>query len=496
MRRPPTLAEVDAELARRSLAEFGSLAWHIIEPGQPFVRTWHTDAMCDHLEAAARGQILKLLITVPPRSSKTIFASDMFPAWVWTWAPHVRWFMSSYALSLSIDSGVRTRRIIESDWYQERWPEVVLQDDRNAKLAYENTKGGWRIAGAVDAATTGKGGDINVLDDPHNVKETESEVQRKATVQWMKTAWYNRLNNPKTGVRIVIQQRVHEEDVAGVLMSEGGWEHLNLPMEFDSERRCVTYFKRSPEMEREEFWRDPRATEGELLCPDRFGPTEVAEYKVKLGSYAYAAQYEQRPVPAAGGLFQRSWWRYWRRPDENDVPGLEDRTVVLDYDTQFDQVLISVDATFKDTSKSDFVSIGSWGIKGPRKYLLNHRWGRMGYIRTKAEIREAKDALPRHHDAVLIEDKANGTAVIEELRQEVDSVIAIEPDGGKEARAQATSPTVEAGDVFLHLHDPRRQDYIDQHAAFPKGAHDDAVDMQSQLLNWLKKGGSVVILVG
>lgn len=500
MRRPPTLAEVDAELARRSLAEFTKQAWPQVDPA-PLIWGWHLDALCEHLQAVSLGQIRHLIIEIPPGHAKSMTASVIWPAWDWINHPERALMTGSYDHNLAIRDAVKSRLILDTDWYQSNFVRGTWEfsSDQNVKSYYRNTKLGTRQALSVAGAGTGWRGDILVVDDALNATDAYSDVSRAAAKRWFTETMSSRFNDQAKARKVVIGQRLHEDDLTGFLKRQGGWEVLTLPSEFEVNRRCVTYFRRSPEMEREEFWRDPRTTEGELLFPEKFPPEVLEEAKTPgkgMGEYAYAAQHQQRPAPAAGGIFKKDWWRFWRWEEEDDLPGLEDRTEVLSHDVRWDQVVISADCAFKKTSDSDLIAIGTWGIKGPRKYLLALSWERMGYIATKAAIRAAIETAPRRPDAVLIEDKANGPAVIEELKQDVEGVIAIEPEGGKEARAHASSPTVEAGDVHLRLHHEKRQAYIDEHATFPKGTHDDAVDMQSQLLNWLKKGGSVVILVG
>jgi hypothetical protein len=300
--KPPPLERIEAELLRRSLADFVRAAWPVIEPTTPLVWGWHIEAVCEHLEAVSARQLRGLVVTIPPRSSKSTVVSVLWPAWEWASRPHTRFLTASYALNLAIRDALRSRRVLDSPWYKARWGDRFrLSGDQNVKSRYENDKTGYRIALSVDSGTTGEGGDVTVIDDPHNVAEAESEAVRLATLRWHDEAFYNRLNDAKTGARVVIGQRVHVDDLIGHVLRQGGFEELRIPEEFEADRRSTTPV--GPK-----GWADPRTADGELMRPERFGPAEVDATKVRLGSYGFAAQHQQRPVPRSGGMFRREWF--------------------------------------------------------------------------------------------------------------------------------------------------------------------------------------------
>jgi predicted phage terminase large subunit-like protein len=274
----------------------------------------------------------------------------------------------------------------------------------------------------------------------------------------------SRFNDPRKSWRVVIGQRLHEADPYGAMLATGDYVHLCLPSEFEPGRRCQTKIG----------WSDPRTVEGELLFPELFTPAVIAQAKKDLGSYDYAGQHQQRPSPAEGGLFKREWWRYYR-PEE--LPGL-------------DMIVISVDATFKEAIDVDFVAIHVYGFVGPRVYLLARRHQKMGFTATKDSIRILNAEF--RPSAILIEDKANGPAIIEELGREIAGVIAITPEGGKIARAWAASPSVEAGGVYLPTSD-WAQEVVEEAANFPNAAHDDDVDALTQALNWQRKNNDLSV---
>jgi predicted phage terminase large subunit-like protein len=278
----------------------------VLEPATPFVAGWHLDAICEHLESVSRGEIRNLLINVPPRHMKSLAVCVFWPAWEWISHPERRWLFASYALSLSERDSLKCRRLIESPWYQQHWGNrFQLCGDQNTKLRYENDKTGHRIASSVDGSATGEGGDRVVVDDPHNVIDRESDAERARTLIWWDETMSTRLNDPKNGAKVIVMQRIHEKDLSGHVLAQGGYDHLCLPAEFEPSRRCVT---RIP-------WHDPRQQQNDLLWLPRIGPAELAEYKTRLGPEGYAGQFQQRPAPAGGARFKAEWFRYFRTED-------------------------------------------------------------------------------------------------------------------------------------------------------------------------------------
>ena len=261
-----------------------------------------------------------LVINVPPRHAKSLIVSVFWPCWEWTFAPERRWLFASYAAALSIRDSLKCRRLIESPWYQGRFgARFALTSDQNAKVKFENDATGHRVATSVGGVATGEGGDRIVVDDPNNVLEAESEAVRTSTNLWWDESMSTRGNNPKTVVRVVVQQRVHDDDLSGHLLRRGGYEHLCLPARYESTR---TVFVRGKPQEVPTGqvvtaigFVDPRSKEGELLCPERFGEPELAALEHSLGALAAAGQLQQRPVPRGGQMFQRHWFEVVPPPE-------------------------------------------------------------------------------------------------------------------------------------------------------------------------------------
>jgi predicted phage terminase large subunit-like protein len=475
---------IDEDQLETSLAVYSRAAWPLVEPTTTLVWNWHLSAICDHLQAVTDGEILNLLITVPPRSGKSTSVSVMWPTWSWIKHPEMRWLFASYAQTLSTRDALRSRRVIQSHWYQLRWGDrFKLTGDQNQKTRYENDKTGYRIATSVGGSATGEGGSIIVCDDPHNILEIHSDTIREGVLLWWDEVMSSRLNDPKTGGKVIVQQRGHERDLAGHVLAQGGYVHLDLPMEYEPK----TYVFHGQAV-------DPRTEPGELLCPARIGPKEVEDLKLRLGPTAFAGQYNQSPAPAGGNIFKSWWWRYWQPrgmqlpPIMVQVPDGDLLTIVPEEVPEtFDELIQSWDMAFKDLKDSDFVAGQVWGKKGANKYLLDRDHRRLDFVGSQKALRALSEKWPRAH-AKLVEDKANGPAIIASLKQEIAGLIAVEPDGDKVARAYAVTPTCEAGNVFL----PHPSLYPWVHAyrheleVFPNGANDDDVDATTQALKrWI-----------
>jgi predicted phage terminase large subunit-like protein len=489
MPRPlPTQRQVAAELARRSLRDFIALAWHVVEPARPLIDAWHLHAIADHLQAVSEGHIRHLLINVPPGHGKSLLVNVLFPAWLWIrdeQSAQWRGLFSSYDSGLAIRDSVRCRTLIDSEWYREMFrPAWSLSESQNEKSYFENTRSGFRMSLSVGGRGTGFRGDAIVVDDPLNASDQHSEIVRSKVKFWWDQVMSSRLNNLETGSKIIIMQRLHEDDLAGHVLAQGTYEHLCLPSEYDPGRRSVTSIG----------WSDPRTEEGELLFPELFPPGVIEQVKKDLGAAGYAGQHQQRPSPAEGGVLQRHWWRYWKPrglvllPVRVRLPdGSECEIHAVDLPESFDTVIQSWDCTFKDRNTSDFVVGQVLARKGAGRYLLDQVRGRMDMPCTAQAIRALSARYP-DAGAKLVEDKANGPAVIQSLKHEITGLIEVNPEGGKMSRAAAVSPEAEAGNWYLPhpAVAPWVAGFIEECASFPNGAHDDQVDAWSQGGNYLR----------
>jgi len=474
----PTLLTENAQDLSASLPAFVHAAWPILEPVTPLLWNWHLDLICEHLTVVKEKRLKDvfgsdcegIIFNVPPRTMKSLLITVMFPAWLWTSDPARRWMFASYAEKLSTQHSVYRRNVMQHPWYQEHWGHIVkFSKDQNQKTQYENTARGSMLATAMGALATGFGGDILVFDDPLNPEQALSEAERTAINIKFDSTFRSRLNNPETGSKIIVMQRLHEHDLTGHVLSKeaGRWIHVKLPAIADAH----------------EHWKYPVSGQtqdrrpGDLLWPGRLPESHLAGLKTGLGSWAFAGQYQQNPAPMEGGIIKRNWIRFY-----NVLP------------ERFEFVIQSWDCTFKgDSAKgtdTDFVAGQVWGKLDGQYYMLPYRvHDRLDFGPTKAAIKAAHSKFPKAH-AILIEDKANGPAIISELRREIPGIIGIEPEGGKLARAQSTAPLWEAGSILLP--DPQVFDvgwmdqYIHNICTFPKAAHDDDMDATSQALIYIR----------
>ena len=375
---------------------------------------------------------------------------------------------------------VRCRSVLTSDWYQETFrPAWKFAGDQNVKNWFENDQKGFRMAFGVGGKGTGFRGDCLVVDDPLNAKKQHSEAALGEVIFWFEQVMSSRLNDPSTGAIVIIMQRLSERDLAAHVLARAGYEHLNLPTEYEPERRTMT-----------SIGRDPRVKEGELLFPGLFPAAVIAEAKTTLGSQGYAAQHQQRPAPAEGGIFKRHWWRFWQLRDAalpairyRDGEGVEHEAIIVTIPDFTDEQVQSWDCSFKDLKTSDFVAGELWARIGGDAYLLDQVHDRMDFPATLAAVRRMSQEWP-DAEAKFIEDKANGSAVIQSLEHELTGIIPVEPRGGKVSRAFAISPRIEAGNVYLPhpAFAPWVNDFIEECANFPNGRNDDWVDAMTQAL--------------
>ena len=454
---------------RRSLKEFIKSSWQTIEPGRDFYDNWHIDAISEHLQAVVNGQIKRLIINIPPRHMKSISVAVALPAWTWAVQPQKRFLFASYAASLSVRDSVKCRRLIDSKWYKEHFGEVFkLTGDQNQKQRFENNQTGYRIATSVDGALTGEGGDIIIIDDPHNVREAESSAVRESVLDWWDQAMQTRLNDPKTGAFVIIMQRVHENDLTGhILRNEyNDWDHLCLPARYELGHPSPTKSSLN--------FTDPRTKENQLLWPERIDDKTLDSLEKSLGSYASAGQLQQRPMPKGGGILKAEWWVPW---EKEDLPDIE-------------YIIQSWDTAFSTKEKTSYSARTTWGVfrrHGQVNAIVLDMWyDRVTYPELRAIAQEAYHEY--EPDAVLIEKKASGQSLLQDLRMAGIPVIPYSPDRDKEARAHAASALLEDGRIFFPYDKKWSKNLIDICAAFPAGDNDDIVDTCTQAWLRLRKG--------
>jgi predicted phage terminase large subunit-like protein len=445
-------------LMRNSLDAFCQKTFHTVSPSDRYLSNWHLSAIANALEQCYRGNIKRLIITMPPRSLKSIFTSIAFPCWVLGLDPTKRIICASYSADLAQKFSLDSKAVMNSDWYHETFPHTRL--DRVAAQDLITTRKGGRYATSNGGSLTGLGGDIIILDDPMKVQDGLSEAARKAAKQWYDGTLYTRLNNKAEGVIILVMQRLHVDDLVAHVLDKEDWFHLNLPAIATEEQEFVLANGRH-------YVRH----EGEVLHPEREPLQILDNTKATIGSYNFSAQYQQQPVPIEGNLVKLSWFsQYECTPNPTEVT----------------HIVQSWDTASKDTELSDYSVCSTWYVKNNDYYLVDIYREKLDYPALReAVVRQAEKYRPA---SILIEDTGSGSALLQDYRNHqlrgIPYPKPITPKGDKVVRMSAASARIEAG----HVHLPRNAPWLDEFKAeilaFPHGRHDDQVDSVSQFLNW------------
>lgn len=447
------------------LASFAKAAWEVLEPGTPIVWNWHLDLLCEYLTLVRDRSIRRLIINVPPQTGKSRFVNVFFPCFCWATHPTRRYLSSSYSGDLSESFNRDRTRLIESEWYQRMFPGAV-QLIRSTQQEIQNNVGGKMTATSTGGTATGKGAHDIIVDDPLNPQMAASELELGGANTFFDETLRSRLSDQVTGSVVIVMQRLDIQDLTGHVMKKepGIWTHVKITMEAEDDEEFVFPISK----------RVVKRKAGDLLWPAKF-PREVIEtnLKIGMGSYVWAGQYQQRPTPRGGAIIKKHWLRYW---NQATLPA------------EFDEIIQSWDLSFAKAAGSSAVSGLVIGRAGARKLLLDEVNARMEYTEARSAIRMMSSKWPQAL-AKLVENKANGPAVISDLRGEIPGLIAIEPDGDKPARMMAVAPEFESGCV--ELPDPSMPGYAwsaafeEELLHFPQ-APNDRGDAMSQGLRRLR----------
>ena len=455
---------------RNDLKTFIHRTFKTVAPGQTYYGNWHIDAMAYLLECCATGNIKRLLITLPPRHLKSICASVAFPAWLLGHDPSKRIICASYTADLASKHAGDCRAVMEADWYRRIFLYTRIRRDKNAEMDFKTTHHGYRYATSVGGTLTGRGGNILIIDDPLKSDDALSDAKRSAVNEWYDGTLYSRLDDRRKDVIIVIMQRLHLEDLAGHILQQEPWAHLNLPAIAEIDEQIAigpdkTYYRKV----------------GDLLDPIR-EPQEVLDrLKLTLRSFKFSAQYQQRPVPVEGEIIKWPWFRY------NDA---------LPSPESGDQIVQSWDTAYKADELSDYSVCTTWLVRGNEYNLLHILREKLLYPDLKKRV--IAHARNYNTDVMLVENKGSGMALVDDLRREsAESMpipIAVDPESDKVTRMATQAAKIEAGQVFL----PRSAAWLDEFKSellqFPHGRHDDQVDSLSQFLAWVGRRSSSALI--
>lgn len=517
---------LEASLCADSLRDFTHAAWPLVVPAEPLIWGWHLDAICEHLEAITHGYIRRLVINVPPRHMKSLLVEVFWPAWEWVKHPELHYLTVSHSGPLATRDARRSRLLMQSEGLyapeetlmalNHGQPSTLLQrigykgllkavdnewdfaGDQNLKSRYENDRRGVRIAVGLVGGSTGEGGHRICIDDPHKLEEWDSENKLKGAVEFVTGVAPSRLNSKDAAI-VLIMQRVHELDstaaVRGEIEDVEGWGeevvHLCLPEEYEPTHpfTCpadvpVGY---DDDGELVEILGDPREEPGEPIWPERYGPVEIAEHKM-IGSMKYAGNYRQFPSPAEGNVFLKGDWRHYGFTDDRDLP------------PTWERIVFSWDLTFGESEDpgASYVCGQCWGKDGPDAFLLAMIRARMSFPAMKIAVAALPTIAPLDHAGgrgqILVEEKAAGKPLLEEIRLTIPGLKGVVPTVSKMARAVAVQPYQEGHNLYLPRSVIPAPDgyepvptslFVDEHAAFPTGKNNDMVDTMSQALQEL-----------
>jgi predicted phage terminase large subunit-like protein len=464
------LRDLDRLEAEGSLLSFIRLMWRVLEPGRPFVDGWAVHAICEHLEAITRGDIRKLLINVPPGFMKSMTTNVFWPAWEWgpKNRPDLRYIGASYSENLTIRDNRRCRALILDPLYRMLWGDrYQLSEGQNAKIRFDTDKTGFKIATSVSGLGTGERGDRFITDDPHNVLEGESDAKRMNVLQWFTEVVPTRINDAQKSAMIVIMQRVHDQDVSGLILSkELGYDHLCIPMEYEPDH---------PHLSRTRLgWTDPRKEEGELAWAERF-PRDYLETDLKPalrawgGTYAEAGQLQQRPAPRGGGMFKRDDFQI-----VDSIP-CKVRARCRGWDLAATEKEVNASAAFTAGARLALGTDGNLYIE----HIVKGQWSdmvveqQMRYWATQ-DGRSCKIDFPQDPGQA---GKSQKRYLVRSLSGY--DVCATPETGSKEDRARPLAAQVESHNVFL-VRGAWNEAFLSEAAVFPAGQFKDQIDACSR----------------
>ena len=455
--------QIFKELCENDFSFFVKQYVKVVEPETEFIWNWHLDVLCNHCEGIYYGQYQNLDIQIPPRMMKSLIISILFPVWVWIKTPSKKFLCASRSFDLSVGFNLRRRNLIESEQFQVIWP-IKLRHDQNTTYKFANYHGGFMQSVSALGKVTGEGADFLVSDDLLDAMDAFSKAKREAVTKWYSNAFYSRAQDKRTVKRLNINQRLHVKDVSGHLEENHNFDKLVLPMIKTEKNLSTTDFI------------DPRDV-GEFLFPARYGEKEKDDDYKALGIYGWSSQHQQTPRPIGGGIIKEEWIRYY------DVLPTMDRKI------------ITADLTFKGNAKSDYVSFQCWGISKGQKYLVDLVRGKWSYKETKDHFLtfcKKNDAQNKY-----VEDKANGPALISDLKSIVSGLKGWPEEGSKYMNADKVqrlhfcSQDYEMGEVYLPKNIALVDTFVEELTSFTeKGSatgNDDMVDTSTMALLQLRR---------
>jgi predicted phage terminase large subunit-like protein len=441
------------------LHDFVIKSFKALNPSAEYIDNWHIELICDLLQQITDHKVKRLIINIPPRYLKSTCISVAWPAWLLGNDPSRRIITASYSRDLSIKLSLDTKVITSSDWFKDNYPDFQIKKGQNEKHNFSTTCNGFRLAATMGGMITGFGGDFLIVDDPQNPARMYSKNYRNKAIDWFENAFLSRLDNKKKGSVIIVMQRLHENDLTGHLLKNRSsvWDHVSLP--------AIAYQDKVYSICNSKFLRK----ENTALHDARENLEQLLKIKEEIGDYVFSAQYQQNPVPYNSSLFKESWLNYYDQV-EKDL-GI---------------IYLSWDTAIKASDHNDYSVCTVWKVSGNSYYLLD-------VFRQKIEYPELVKlfylmAEKWSPDAILVEDKSSGQALIQEIsRNSKLPVIGIKPTKDKITRFASITPLFESSKILLPRSAKWKLDYIQELCSFPQSEHDDQVDSTSQFLMYMKK---------
>lgn len=443
-------------ILRQDFTSFIAKVFDTINPSTEYVYNWHIDLIADYLEHVRLGKIKRLIINIPPRTLKSLCISVAFPAWLLGHDPTCRIMAASYSSILSIKHSLDCRFVLSSNWYQKLFPHTILNTKQNEKSKFLTSQNGFRFATSVGGSATGEGGDILIIDDPHNPTHIHSFTIRNKTIDWFEQTFVSRLNNKNTGAIILVMQRLHESDLAGHLIDSGGWNVIKIPSIANTNYKFTIGKK------------EYLFKEGELLNAKRDNLELLQKLEQEIGTTAYSAQYLQAPLSYKFNLLN-----------------LDDIHFFTDHPPHFEYYIHSWDTAIKTSEKADYSVCTIWGFVDKQYYLLSMIRQKLTYPNLKNLIeKENAKYKPKY---ILIEDKASGQSIIQDLKLSgYQNIYPIKPKFDKITRFAAIVPLLQSG-KFLFLKNANFMHILLKEITnFPNTAYDDIVDSISQCAQFTK----------
>ncbi|HEY3777327.1 MAG TPA: phage terminase large subunit [Rhizomicrobium sp.] len=448
------------DILRRDFTAFSHRAFRELNGATPYLGNWHIEVMAAKLEAVRRGELKRLAIALPPRHLKSHLVSIAFTAFLLGHDPTRQIICASYAQDLADKLSRDCRALMGSEFYRALF-DTSFAPDKQAVSEFATTQGGFRLATSIGGVLTGRGADLIVIDDPLKAEEAWSDTRRNAVNEWFDTSLLTRLNDKTNGAIVIVMQRLHEDDLIGHVVANGGWELLSFPAIAEEDARWTVETAYGP--------RTFARKAGEVLHAGRESADTLARLKAQMGSAAFLAQYQQAPCAREGVMVKTKWFP---RYEPHELP------------RNFNERVLSCDTANKASELSDYTVFTAWGVKDKHLWLLAVLRRRMEYYELK---RALKEMIAQHcASVVLIEDRASGTQLLQELKWDsVRGVQACEPVGDKQLRLWAQCATMEQGMVHLPKSAPWLDDYLRELTSFPNSRHDDQVDSTVQAIAWV-----------